>query len=209
MGRGIVIMEISSHVNKLLSKKFVQDLINNNQFEKLYAYLPDKVSDISYIGELTQLLLAADVNPLDNLDYIPEKYLIKSKIANFKIPDNIKTIKFMAFAYCNDLKSIQFPAGLEVIGDGAFYNCKSLDNIIIPGNVKIIEQDAFRYCDSLKNVTIEKGVQEIGKNVFNACLHLQYITYTGTIKDLKKMNIDFSSLLNSINIKCIDGEIGL
>ena len=71
MGRGIVIMEISSHVNKLLSKKFVQDLINNNQFEKLYAYLPDKVSDISYIGELTQLLLAADVNPLDNLDYIP------------------------------------------------------------------------------------------------------------------------------------------
>ena len=202
-------MEISSHVNRLLSKKFVQDLINTNKFKELYTQLSDEVPDVSYIGELTELLLAADINPLNNLDYIPENYLTDSNIDNISIPNNIRIIRFMSFAYCNNLKSIIFPTSLETIEDGAFYSCKSLNNVVIPGNVKIIEQDAFRFCDSLKNVTIEKGVQEIGRHAFDNCPLLQSITYTGTIEDLKKININFYGISNSINIKCIDGEIGI
>lgn len=200
-------MEISSIIASLLNKEHIQDLINNNQFEELYTQLPDEISDVGYTGNLTQLLLTADVNPLNYMDYIPNNYLMETDIIKFQIPNNIKAIRFMSFAYCNNLESMTFPTSLEIIGDGAFYSCRSLDNIIIPGNVKIIEQDAFRYCDSLKNVTIEKGVQEIGRNAFNACPLLQYITYTGTIEDLKKMDVNFSTLLGSITIKCVDGEI--
>ena len=209
MGKGTLIMKISSTIISLLNKKHIQDLINTNKFKELYAQLPDEISDVRYMGEFTQLLLTAGVNPLNYMDYIPDNYLMETDITKFQIPNNIKMIKFMSFAYCNNLESIDFPTNLEVIGDGAFYGCESLDNITIPSNVKIIERDAFRYCKSLKNVTIEKGVQEIGMNVFNACPLLQYITYTGTIEDLKKMNVDFSTLLNSINIKCVDGEIGI
>ena len=198
---------ISSELKEFLNNKYIQQAINNNEWGEVYENANNYSNLVT--SELTQLLISIGIDPLAYMDYVPRFYLYGSKITNFKIPDNIKTIKFMAFAYCNNLKSMAFPTNLEVIDDGVFYNCELLDNIIIPGNVKIIEEDAFRYCDSLKNVTIERGVQEIGRNTFGACPHLQYITYTGTIEDLKKMNIDFSNLLDSINIKCIDGEIGL
>lgn len=202
-------MKIFPYMNKLLSKKYIQDLINEEKFRELYAQLPEEVPNLDHIGGLTKLLLAAGINPLNNLNYIPSNYLIASDINNFSMPNNIRIIKSMSFAYCNNLKSITFPANLEVIGDAAFYSCKSLNNVVIPGNVKTIEQDAFRYCDSLKNVTIEKGVQEIGRHAFDNCPLLQYITYTGTVEDLKKINMDFSDILNSTNIKCADGEIGV
>ena len=56
--------------------------------------------------------------------------------------------------------------GTEVICDGAFRGCKSLQSVTIPNSVKKIGDDAFNSCKSLQSVTIPNSVKSIGNRAF-------------------------------------------
>ncbi len=66
--------------------------------------------------------------------------------------------------------------GVKVIGDWAFWGCKSLTNINIPNNVTTIGDAAFWYCDSLTNINIPNSVTTIGDSAFGGCDSLTIIT---------------------------------
>ena len=53
---------------------------------------------------------------------------------------------------CTSLTSIDIPASVESIGDGAFYGCSSLETVKIGDGVKSIEYYAFKECYSLESV---------------------------------------------------------
>ena len=106
------------------------NLINQNDkksWEQVYkkAY--------AYEGELTQTLLEADIDPAEILGYIPNAYLYNSTIDYYKIPDNVISIGYAAFAGCKNLKHITIPESVESIDDGVFANCKQLTEIIFKG----------------------------------------------------------------------------
>jgi hypothetical protein len=68
------------------------------------------------------------------------------------------------FAYCNSLKTITLPEGLETIKGNAFYSCKSLATVRFPETLQSIDNAAFLFT-SLKEVVLPKGVV-LGDNVF-------------------------------------------
>ena len=74
------------------------------------------------------------------------------------LPDTVRYIGAGAFAYwprsddtTSALQEIVLPAGLEVIGEDAFYNCFSLNTVEIPASVQEIGASAFANCDALQN----------------------------------------------------------
>ena len=60
----------------------------------------------------------------------------------------------------HNLKSIELPAGLESIRDGAFRNCASLTSLKLPASLTTIERDAFNGCSSLTSLTIFSDLGE-------------------------------------------------
>ena len=52
--------------------------------------------------------------------------------------------------------------GTEVICNGAFDWCQSLQSVTIPNSVKSIGNSAFFECESLQSVTITNSVKNIG-----------------------------------------------
>ena len=64
------------------------------------------------------------------------------------------------------LSEINLPASLKYIGDGAFYQCTSLDNVIIPDLVEIIGIGAFQSCTYMQNLKLGAGLQHIGDLAF-------------------------------------------
>ena len=74
-----------------------------------------------------------------------------------------------AFRYCKSLQSVTIPNSVTKIGDKAFEKCVSLQSITIPNSVKSIGNRAFCLCRSLQSITILNSVRNIGNNAFLGC----------------------------------------
>ena len=62
--------------------------------------------------------------------------------------------------------------GVNSLGLGAFWGCKSLTSITIPDSVTSIGKSAFYNCASLTSITIGNGVTSIGDGAFSGCTGL-------------------------------------
>ena len=100
----------------------------------------------------------------DNLkDAIEDKYGVKYS------RDGKKLLKASS-SFCE--KEYVVREGTEVICDGAFRWCESLQSITIPNSVTKIGGGAFWPCKSLQSVTIQNSVTNIGNYAFCGCTHL-------------------------------------
>ena len=164
-------MKISNNLKSFLEKSENQQLINNNEWEKIYNIAENNLS-AGDIGKLTSILLNIDINPLNYLDYIPVAYLAFTDIKIFNIPSHIEAIRDSAFSDCVNLYSIYIPNKVSIIGETAFGNCRKLKTVRLEKGVKTIEGYAFMSCDNLTAV-IYSGTMEEFKNI--------YIDYRGNI----------------------------
>ena len=164
---------------------FIKDnlnLIDSNDFGKFYLNVP-----LNYRGDVTSLLLEADIDPLKYTDSVPAHYLgYQDNIESINIPDNIKSI-----------------------GVQAFLNCSSLTHVTIGDSVTSIGKYAFKGCSKLTSITIPDSVTGIGYGTFSGCTSLKTLNYNGTksqwnAADLHSIWKD-DSLLETIH--CIDGDI--
>ena len=154
----------------LALKEFVEKnihLIEENRFKELYIIA--EVDPEVEVYDLTKLLYAAEIDPLQYLDYIPSGFMSgtfdhQPAIVDLSYLSRFKHIEGEAFAYNNDLKEIILPPNLETIGSTAFL-ASGLKKIIIPKSVTAIGDVAFMDCKYLSEVIIE-GKPTIGSNAF-------------------------------------------
>lgn len=162
------------------------DLIESEKFEELYK-LQGTWSSFELVGDFTETLLDAGINPADYMKEIPPYYLYGTKIKFYTIPDNITSI-----------------------GDAAFSKCNELTDITIGNNVEYIGNSAFGWCSGLKNVIIGNGVKSISRGAFYKCDKLESITYLGTKEQWNKIKLGLKwkpSSWRLKEIKCTDGTI--
>lgn len=82
-----------------------------------------------------------------------------------------------AFKGCGFICELKLPDGLEVIGAGAFNECKGLyGELHLPDNLKYIGLGAFNSCSNLSgSLTIPESISTIEENTFSGC------GFTGTL----------------------------
>ena len=97
----------------------------------------------------------------------------KDEIAFVIIGDGITSICDSAFAFCNNLTSVEIPDSVENIGDSAFEWCGRLESVNIPDSVTSIGDFAFEGCTALNSVTIPNSVTSIGNFAFEECTRLE------------------------------------
>ena len=74
--------------------------------------------------------------------------------------------------------------GVKVIGDRAFYACKSLISINIPNSVTYIGNHAFRGCKTLTSINIPNSVTNIGEGAFSGCKSLIIIIIPSSVVNM-------------------------
>ena len=99
---------------------------------------------------------------------IPEAHFEKSTdILSINLPNTLKRIDELAFAYNSNLKKIEFGNSLELIGKESFFAPFSLKSLTIPDSVTTIGDYAFQYAKALETITIGDSVVSIGKRTFS------------------------------------------
>ena len=161
------------------------------------------------VGMFTNMMLEIGIDPAATMKAIPEGYLYKQSLENYKIPEGVTSIGSYAFYECSSLTSVTIPDSVTSIGAEAFNHCSGLTSVTIGNSVTSIGYEAFYDCSSLTSVTIPNSVTIIGGYAFSDCSELTTISYSGTKEQWKNINKQSSwSSHSSIKyIKCSDGEI--
>lgn len=108
-----------------------RDLLNSNDYKKLYSY----ISDVSIVtGQLTHLLYSLGFDPLKELTFVPRNFLSSQHYppTYVTIPDNIEYLDVNSFAI-SGLTTISLPANLRYIDRFAFYDTAYLQRIEFRG----------------------------------------------------------------------------
>ena len=100
----------------------------------------------------------------------------------------------------NGCKNTIIPNSVTAIGEYAFYNCTSLENISIPNSVTTIANDAFGYCTSLTNIVVSNGMTMIGDRAFRACTSLTDISIPNTVTSIGEKSFEACNSLSTISL---------
>lgn len=111
--------------------------------------------------------------------YLGHFYNLKS----LELPDSVRVIGMQAFTRTKKLKKVKLPSGLKEIENDAFEG-SGLTEVNIPSGVKKVKDFAFSGNFRLKKVSIEEGVEVLGFCSFSFCENLRKLTLP---KSLKKM----------------------
>lgn len=167
-------------INKFL-KEFIEQyisLIEGKEFDELYRLAYNYPFGFE-VGSLTHLLYSIDVDPLENLDYIPPDF----------------------FEACDELVEVEIPTHIEYIRESAFYSCDNLDGIVIPKNVIELDSWSIAGCDHLKQVIILGDLQKIDRYAFGQNPELKVIYCTQKTADLLSSNPEWAEDDRMKNIK--------
>lgn len=90
------------------------------------------------------------------------------------------------------------------IGEGAFYECSSLEEIYSPPSVKVIKDKAFGGCTSLNSIILAEGIEEIGAEAFVGCTSLEEVVIPLSVKTIAR-----GAFKNCTNLKVVKMTEGL
>ncbi len=97
----------------------------------------------------------------------------KTDIQNkqIKLPDSVLQIPESTFYGCSGMTKVVFPSKLNVIGESAFQDCKSLYDL--PEMRYKVSESAFEGCTAIKNLNVQSGT--LGSSSFAGCTALENV----------------------------------
>ena len=111
---------------------------------------------------------------------------VNARFEEIYLPDSITSIGAAAFYWNPSLKTIRFPAHLEVIPSSTLYQCSSLSQIIWPESLKEIGEYAFGKISGIQTLTIPEGVERIGTAAFSTCNRLVEIKLPESLVEIEE-----------------------
>lgn len=100
-------------------------------------------------------------------------------------PDGVVTVKNAVFEYCENLVSVRFPSTVTQLGGYLFHDCFNLESVNIPEGVTKIDEATFAQCYKLPSVSLPGGLIEIGHSAFYNCWAFESIRIPETVTTIK------------------------
>lgn len=101
------------------------------------------------------------------------------------LPSTVTDIDDRAFCSCEQLKHVDFPAGLKRIGEEAFSHA-GLESIELPNGVEYIGAEAFASCKELVQADLPDHKIEVERSIFENCSKLQKVTNMQHLADVDR-----------------------
>ncbi len=204
-------------ITKLVIPENISDMHQNAFF---YAAVEELIIP-EYVTDINQQLLAFTVgkfsldennhnfvlqdNALYDKDITELKKYSKNAHGDFSLPSTVKTIRFDAFNYCNNLTGIDLASydsegneisQLETIEDYAFFDCTQLSSVVFGRKVKNIGVNAFGLLISphtIDNVQLPDKLESIDPTSFHLC-NFSKITVPETCSEINQVFLNNDQL---------------
>ena len=172
-----------------------------NDEDSVYEVLEDgtyKLLRNTYFGK-------GPVHILDNTSELSEGVFKSSEnIKDIELPKSLKVIGKEAFAY-SGLKKLEIPDGVKRIEERAFEGCYYLHTVQLPAGLEYVDEKAFSMCSNLKKVIFGDNRYKFNSEtrLIEATTHLSYDSKSRNVTNLKKDT--FAEFAKEI-VKCVQEE---
>ena len=111
--------------------------------------------------------------------------------------------------YTGKSRTLEIPAGITEIFDGALKDNLVVSSVTIPEGVTVIGEEAFSGCRYLKTVTIPSTVEEIYENAFYGCVELEKVVLPSKLKKIRKFVFGYCNSLYLAREECLLHILGV
>ena len=105
-----------------------------------------------------------------------------SPIVSITFTDNVVTIDDYAFCGCTNLRKVELPESLVILGAAVFSECRVLEEVVYPSNVTVNKGSTFEYCRELKKITFNEGTKIIPNEFARDCDSLEEIQIPSSVE---------------------------
>lgn len=125
------------------------------------------------------------------------------KIKNIVVKDGISFIGNGAFAYMDNLKTVDIQGTNTSLGIGAFFKNKKLSTVKFKagGKKRSFGFGCFAKCTSLKKIVIPQGVSKIDKSAFYRCTNLIKVDFPASLTNLGDTTFMECKKLNNLVVR--------
>lgn len=189
--------------------------------------LPSNLSEIkpltfAYCKSLTTIDIPDSVTHIGNGAFLNCESLTEIEIHghigrdSFAGCSSLKKIKFDnyvmkeipegAFRQCKRLENLYIPFPVECIESNSFSDCEALKKIYLPISIEFIGNSAFKNCTSLTDITLASSTTHIDRSAFDNCKELSCIIIPNSYTHIDVSNDSFTGIENKVEIKYFTGE---
>lgn len=117
-----------------------------------------------------------------------------------RIPGNIKEICHHALAFNKHVTQFIVPDTVTELGESAFSDCPSLEEIDFDDNIKSLPQGIVRGCSKLKRIHFPAYLQEIPECCCGDCTSLERIDLPQEVKSIGDFAFYYCENLQTVNL---------
>lgn len=196
--------EIGYYAKAVYTEPYKSRLMTDGDGFVKYVY-DGKVWLINYLGKDADITVPADVTHINRYAFY------KKAIKSVSLGENIVSIGFYSFGFCNLLESIEIPKNVEEINDFSFSNCTALKAISVDSaNKKFSSLDGNLYSKDKKtfilyapgkkdsSFVIPDGVTAIGTGAFYGHYELKSVTIPNGVTRIGGYAFELCSSITSI-----------
>lgn len=154
---------------------------------------------LRYYGNNT-IIIPLDYDSIEEDAFYEFFYLRK-----IVIHKGITMIPEACFAFCKNLKIIEWHDDIVSIGEDAFLACERLTNVTLPKNLKFLSDGSFFNSD-IRELTIPAGVTKIPLSCFSGNKNLTRVNIHNNLNHLGRYAFTECPRLNKSNLLHIKRE---
>ena len=173
--------------------------INNREWDKVYTELARYAFYID-IPNFTRSLLSIGVNPVADINRIPDFYLYGDTTISTlsSVCKSAEKIGRRAFAY-STIKEVDFPKNLKTISYSAFTQCYKIEKLNLPEGLEQIGYNAFSACTHVTEIYLPSTLFHVGGDAFTGCTGLKKVIYNGSKEDFSILASNAGNIFSGTN----------
>jgi hypothetical protein len=164
-------VELPSTVRKIDARAFAY----TPNFKMERFVIPEGVTEIPTQCFRNSFGIAEFVLP-STLKTIGQGAFIETRMSHINFPDGLEQIGQLAFYGSDQLQEAILPNGCLKIEDSAFYHCESMQRFRFPASLKVIPRETLAYCYKLHDVILPDSLTAISPSAFEYCPDLHEVS---------------------------------
>jgi hypothetical protein len=132
-----------------------------------------------------------------------------TSMTSIELPAGLMSLGDGAFAGCSSLTSIELPTGLTSLDEGAFFGCSSMTSIALPAGLTSLGEGAFAGCSSMTSIELPASLTSIGERAFACCSSMTSIELPASLTSIGEGAFDGCSSMTSIELPAGLTSIGV